>query len=310
MKRSNRLILLVGVVLAAVAFVAIVFLFSGGNGGGTGGNQPPPTSLPTVKAAVDIPLGSEVRADQLKVEDVLIENRAADAYGDSSLVIGQIARQDIKTGAQVTKSMFASNGLLNPPGPLLAKGLRAQAVQVDQVSGVGTLIQVGDRVDAVVGFGAQGQGDGGSTQCGTPFPFLTVDPQTDAITALQGGSSTLSTKALLQNLQVVGTALPPVDTTTQPQGSPAPNGGGGTALNGQKEIVLLAVTAQQSEVVKYAQAEGCLSLVLRSPKDYVDDTGNPTEPPPDPTTGIILKTLVDEYGVLPPQIVEAILPKK
>ena len=310
MKRSNRLILLVGVVLAVVAFIAIVFLFSGGSGGTGTNNNAPPTELDTVKAAVDIPLGTAVRADQLTVQQVLIENREPDAYGDPSQVIGQIARTDIKTGAQVTKAMFASNGLLNPPGPLLAKGLRAQAVQVDQVSGVGTLIQVGDRVDAVVGFGAQGQGDGGSTQCGTPFPFLTVDPQTDAITALQGGSSTLSTKALLQNLQVVGTALPPVDTTTQPQGSPAPNGGGGTALNGQKEIVLLAVTAQQSEVVKYAQAEGCLSLVLRSPKDYVDDAGNPTEPPPDPTTGIILKTLVDEYGVLPPQIVEAILPKK
>lgn len=308
MKRSNRLILLVGVVLAAVAFVAIVFLFSGGSGGGTA-NQPPPTELDTVIASTDIPLGTQVRQDMIKVQKVLIENRAADAFGDPSQVIGQIARTTIVANAQMTKSMFATNGLANPPGPLLAKGLRAQAVQVDQVSGVGTLIQTGDRVDAVVGFGAQGQGDGGSTQCGTPFPFLTVDPQTDAITALQGGSSTLSTKALLQNLQVVGTALPPVDTTTQPQGSPAPNSGG-TALNGQKEIVLLAVTAQQSEVIKYAQAEGCLSLVLRSPKDYVDDTGNPTEPPPDPTTGIILKTLVDEYGVLPPQIVEAILPKK
>jgi len=50
--------------------------------------------------------------------------------------------------------------------------------------------------------------------------------------------------------------------------------------------------------------------VLRSPKDFIDDAGNTTEPPPDPTSGIILKTLVDEYGVLPPQVVEAILPKK
>ena len=112
---------------------------------------------------------------------------------------------------------------------------------------------------------------------------------------------------VLQNMQVVGTQLPPIDQTAA-QASPAP-GSGGTTLNGQKEIVILAVTAQQSEVIKYAQIEGCISLVLRSPKDYVDDAGNPTEPGIDPTTGVILKTLVDEYGVLPPQIVEAILPK-
>jgi hypothetical protein len=113
---------------------------------------------------------------------------------------------------------------------------------------------------------------------------------------------------LLQNMQVVSTLLPPIDTTTNPQASPGT--AAGTNLNGQKEIVILAVTPQQSEVIKYAQVEGCISLVLRSPKDYVDDAGNVTEPALDPTTGIILKTLVDEYGVLPPQIVEAILPKK
>ena len=56
--------------------------------------------------------------------------------------------------------------------------------------------------------------------------------------------------------------------------------------------------------------DGCVSLILRSPKDYVDDSGQAVEPTLDVTTGIILKTLVDNYGVLPPQVVEAILPKK
>ena len=109
-------------------------------------------------------------------------------------------------------------------------------------------------------------------------------------------------------MQVVSTLLPPVETTTDPQASPGTQTG--TNLNGQKEIVVLAVTPQQSEVIKYAQVEGCISLILRSPKDYVDDAGNPIEPALDGTDGVILKTLVDQYGVLPPQIVEAILPKK
>jgi Flp pilus assembly protein CpaB len=291
------LILLVGVVLAAVAFVAIVFLFSGN----TGTPQPTQaTDADTVIAAVDIPLGTQVRADMLTTHKVLLENRATDAYGDASLVIGQIARANIVANAQITKLMFATTGIGTPPGPLLARGLRAQAVQVDQVTGVGTLINVGDRVDAVVGFGGGG--------CGASFPVVTVDPTTDTVTPVAGLSS-ITVKLLLQNMQVVSTLLPPVATTNgQPQASPA--AGGGTTLNGQQEIVVLAVTAQQSEVIKYAQTDGCISLVLRSPKDFVDDAGNTTEPPPDPTSGIILKALVDEYGVLPPQVVEAILPKK
>ncbi len=304
--RSNRLILLVGVVLAAVAFVAIVFLI----GNPSKQQETVKTTAPTVLANVDIPLGTQVKSDMLKTQEIEIANRAIDAVGDPSEVVGQIARANIADGAQLTKAMFATNsGSGVAPGPLLPKGYRAQAVQVDQVSGVGTLINVGDRVDAVVGIGAQGLGDGGLTQCGTKFPFLTVDTSTNTVNNLQDVGSTLSVKLLLQDMQVVSTLLPPIDTTTNPQASPG-TPATGTNLNGQKEIVILAVTPQQSEVIKYAQVEGCISLVLRSPKDYVDDAGNATVPALDKTPGIILKSLVDEYGVLPPQIVEAILPKK
>ena len=52
--------------------------------------------------------------------------------------------------------------------------------------------------------------------------------------------------------------------------------------------------------------------MLRSPNDFIDPaTGKPFEAPgrlPDPTTGIILKTLVDNYGVLPPELIETVLP--
>ena len=307
--RSNRLILLVGVVLAAVAFIAIVFLI---------GNPSKPadtakTTAQTVIANADIPLGTQVRSDMLKTQEVELANRQPDAIGDPSQVVGQIARSNIANSAQLTKSMFATNSAGAAPGPLLAKGKRAQAVQVDQVSGVGTLINVGDRVDAVVGFGTQGQGDGGvngAVQCGKEFPFLTVDNSTSpaSVVALTNIGSSLSVKLLLQNMQVVSTLLPTIDAAANPQASPGTVAG--TNLNGQKEVVILAVTPQQAEVIKYAQVEGCLSLILRSPKDYVDDAGNPIEPDTDATTGIILKTLVDEYRVLPPQIVEAILPKK
>jgi Flp pilus assembly protein CpaB len=301
LKRSNRLILLFGVILAAVAFILIVFVLGGSGGTGGTGTPATPVDANTVIANVDIPLGTQIRSDMLKVQKVVLENRANDAVGDPSQIIGQVVRANVVKNAQITKAMFATTGVGTPPGPLLAKGLRAQSIQVDQVSGVGTLINVGDRVDAVVGFGGGG--------CGASFPVVTVDPTTNTVTPVAGLSS-ITVKLLLQNMQVVSTLLPPVaETAGQPQASPGA-GGGGTTLNGQQEIVVVAVTAQQSEIIKYAQTDGCVSLVLRSPKDYVDDAGNATEPPPDPTSGIILKTLVDEYGVLAPQVVEAILPKK
>ena len=63
MKRSNRLVLLVGVFLAIVAFVGIL-LISQGDGRRT--VRPlPPTELPTVIATQDIPLGTAIRADQV-----------------------------------------------------------------------------------------------------------------------------------------------------------------------------------------------------------------------------------------------------
>jgi Flp pilus assembly protein CpaB len=75
--------------------------------------------------------------------------------------------------------------------------------------------------------------------------------------------------------------------------------------------VILSVTAQQAEVIKFAQLQGSISLVLRSPKDFFDENGQPVLPVPPGTTGVILKTLVDGgYGVLRPELVEAILPKQ
>jgi len=131
---------------------------------------------------------------------------------------------------------------------------------------------------------------------------------------------------ILQNVLVVGTLLPP-PTASNAQPSPTPSGqtsGGSqgltTSLNGQSEMVIVAVTADQAEIIRYSQlysdpaAGDNISLVLRSPKDYIklgadgnpvlDANGNPvaTTPPVETTDGVILKTLIDKYGVLPPDL--------
>ena len=291
MKRSNRLILLIGVFLAIVAFVGIVVV-SGDRGGGSGAQTP--SELPTVFASRGIALGTPITKEMLTSKNLPVTQRDATAFPDASLLLGKIARQDIAAGKQLTARDFdtgVSGGLLTVNTP---PGMVTIAVQVDQVSGVGTVIRQGDYVDLLVGF------------TGDKFPVVTLSPSDDQITVVSGLNAT-SVKLLLQGMQVVGTLLPPRETA---EGAAPPAGEPGTTLTGQQEIVILAVTAQQAEVIKYAQMDGAISLVLRSPQDFRDENGNVVPATVVGTTGVTLRILVDEYDVLIPQLVEAVLPAR
>lgn len=292
MKRSNRLVLLIGVFLAVVAFVGIAVIIGGGDNRINGEAATPPTELNTVVATRDIPLGIRVTAEMVTTQKLSITARKVGAYEDPGQVIGQVTRRPITEGAHVTPADFIDTGNITdievPPGK------RAIAVQVDQVTGVGTVIKSGDYVDMVLGL------------TGDRFPVVTLDPTDDTITVVAGLNGT-SVKLLLEGMQVIGTLLPPAPAQQGEQ--PAASGEPTTTLQGQQEIVILSVTAQQAEVIKFAQIDGDISLALRSPADFVDEQGNPVVSVPAGTTGIILKTLVDGgYGVLRPELVEAILP--
>ena len=302
MKRSNRLVLLVGVFLAIVAFVGILVL--------TRQEAPQqvvaPTTGPVVVATVDIPLSTRISQDQVTTKTVNLDARLPGAFTDVSQVVGQIARQQVANGGQITSDTLnggSQPGVIgNIDCPLT---LRCMALQVDQVSGVGTVIKTGDYVDMVVGLTAD------------KFPVITVAPGDSAITVVAGLNST-SVKLLLQGLQVMGTLLPPPPAeTAAATPAPAPSGSGttgapsgpGTNLNGQQEIVIVAVTAQQAEVLKFAQMDGNVTLALRAAGDFVDPlTGAVLPPVSAVTTGVTLKVLVDSYGVLPPEVVQTVTP--
>ncbi len=298
MKRSNRLVLLVGVFLAIVAFVGILLLQGPGNG-------PPepvaPTELPTVVAIQDIPLGTAIRAEQIEVRQIAITGRDTDAFGDTSQVLGKIVRQPVVIGGAITARTLSGGQQGQVLDIECPATMRCISVQVDQVTGVGTVIKTGDYVDLIMALQAD------------KFPVITADEETNTFTVVAGLNST-SVKLVLQGMQVLGTLLPPQDPAAQPApaASGAPPAQPGTTLSGQQEIVILAVDAQQAEIIKFAQLDSPLfSLVLRSPQDFIDpETNLPYEngPIPDATTGVILKTLVDNYGVLPPELIEAILP--
>ncbi len=311
MKRSNRLVLLIGVFLAVVAFVLVVV---------TLGNPPPapptavaPTTGPVIVAKVDIPLSTRIRADQVDVKTLPLDAISPGAFKDVSQVVGQVARQPVALGAQITQTTLTggvAGAILDVNTPA---GLRAIAVRVDQTSGVGTIIKAGDYVDAIMGLTEE------------QFASLARDPAVAGqVIVTNPGPYGTSTKLILQGMQVLGTLLPPAapatTTNAAASGSPEPSVQPGTVLNDQQEIVILAVSAQQAEVIRWAQLQvgragltnpllQTLSLVLRSPDDFVDPaTGQPVPPVDSKTTGIVLKTLVDTYGVLPPTVVTPVIP--
>jgi len=298
LKRSNRLVLLVGIFLAVLAFVGIFVLLQGSpNQGGQDDQSLRKTTR--VIALQDIPLGSVITDPMIDTQtDIPIEQAATNGFKDQALVIGQTARQEVKAGQEITQATLQGGTAIGQCSEVkVPTGQRAVAVQVDQVTGVGTLIKPGDFVDMVVGF------------TGDKFPVVQVQPQAGTgqagITVVSGLNST-SVKLLLQGMQVLCSLLPPppVDANGQPTTS---NG-----LNGQQEIVIISVNSQQAEVVKFAQLDGNVSLVLRNAGEFFDpNTNEPIPAIPDVTTGITLKVLVDGgYGVLPPEVIEAVLPEQ
>lgn len=292
MKRSNRLILLIGFLLAAVAFVGIIVLQQPAPDPGMG-PQASPSLLPTVYAKTDIPLGVRITAAMLEQKDTPVAERSTTAFESTTLLLGKIARNDIKKGAQLTDEDI-NGGRTGVTSLSVPPGLVAIAIQVDQVTGVGTLINRGDYVDMVVG-----------VSTGTErFPILdsTTNTKIDDL-----WYDHTSTKILVQGMLVVGTLLPAPPPPAE--GQAAAPADPGTVLNGQQQLVIVAVTPQQIEIIKFAQLDGSITLVLRSPDDFIDANGNRIVPAEAETSGIVLKTLIDQYGVLTPVLIQTVLPE-
>ena len=316
MKRSNRLLILLGVVLAVIAFGAVILLSNGGGGGngsiGGGGATPTPPPVQVLVASQPIPLGTTVTATMVSTKTIPGAQAPIGYLRDASQVVGLIMRSDVLSGDVITAADFNAVTTTSNADLVrrLQKGFRAMAVQVDQVTGVGTLIQPGDHVDVVLSMEGTDNKfpitvEGARTQEGQPPQvvrnFKALGPDLVNRTSI---------KILVQNATVVGVLFPPPPAQTNTQAAtPAPSaqpsagaqpGGAGTALTGQQELAILALTPQQVELVRFAQLDGNLSLVLRSTAD--------ASSPPDATTGVTLSVLVSKYQVLPGQIVLQVPP--
>jgi pilus assembly protein CpaB len=280
-------VLLLGVFLAALVFVVV--LLGGNRGPGqTGGPGASPTAVTQVTvlvAAADIPLGTIVDVNMFTTKTLAVNLVEGNAYGDPSQAIGKTTRKAILTGQQVHSTDFQNRAV-----PItVPQGRRAITIEVSQMTGVADLLDVGDSVDLIISLDQRA--------------FPTVQVLADGSVTIVAGLNPLTVKLplLLQDVQIIGTIdPPPPPAPVNAQGQPVPVASVPPQVNAdERKLLVLAVTPQQAEVILFARTNGTLDAVLRSPLD----AGTTVE-----TTGIILKTLVDQYGILPPAIVQVPIP--
>jgi Flp pilus assembly protein CpaB len=287
-RRTSRLVPLLGIFLAALTFVVVLFL--GNNNPGNTGNNPPASTVPTtatvVLAVSDIPLGTVIAQEDLTTlfttKTIPVGAVEPGALLDTSQATGKTTRAFIAGGAQVHSTDFQNRAIqLTVPA-----GKRAFPIQVNELTGVLNLLDVGDNIDLIISL----RGDA--------FPVVQV--LADGSVTVVSGINPLSIKLplLLQDVQIIGVLDAPAPAPAEGQAG-APVASQKPSITGANKLLVLAVTPQQAEVLLFARTTGTLDAILRPPSD----AGQTVE-----TSGVILKTLVDIYDILPPEIVQVPIP--
>ena len=293
MKRSNRLVILVGVLLAVLAFVAIVILL----------NQREEAVVPeevtetVLVATQDIAIGDPVTPDVVEEQEIDPEAVQGTPLTSTTAVSGQAAVFPIPAGSQVTgEAIGLGNRLAVNLPALLNPGEKAIAFQVDRVTGVDFLVKPGDTIDIVT---TQLINVLQETADSAANADENASPRFESIPGLE---SARTVKAILQDKRVLY-----VSATRAQEQEPIDSNNDGV-IDEQDEqpeqavidsvIVVIAGTAQDAEVIKFAQNDlsevGSLTAIVR----HADDDAVQE------TLGITIDQLVSEFGLRIPSIVE------
>ncbi|MGH2456137.1 MAG: Flp pilus assembly protein CpaB [Candidatus Limnocylindria bacterium] len=289
MKRSNRLVILVGVLLAVLAFVGIVILLNSDRGGP---GEVEPTTVTVLVAAEDIAIGDAVTPELVTEAEVNPDEVVGTRFGSTTQVSGQRALYDIPADSQVPQEALG----LGQAGSVciecqLNPGEKAIAFQVDRVTGLDFLLQAGDHIDIVLSQ---------QIQVLQPTEESLDDPEgPQRFETLPGLENARTVKTILQDKRVLYVSATRIRATAV-QATPSPGQEGQAAQPAQaieNVIVVFAGTDQDAEAIKFAQNDlgelGALTAVLRS----TDDTDVEI------TTGVTLDILFETYGIPIPDII-------
>jgi Flp pilus assembly protein CpaB len=290
-KRSNRLVIFVGVLLAILAFVGIVILLNSQNTGPTSGGQS--LKVTVLIARQDIKIGDPVTPDKVQEVQVDPSGVSGTPIGSASAVAGQQSLFNVPKGSQVSQEdIGGGSGPTNHIAAQLKPGEKAIAFQVDAVTGINFLIVPGDHVDIVMS---------------QKIPVVQITADTidkpkaqQRFEAVSGLDQAPTVKTVLQNKRVLFVSQTNVRQATNPSSSasPAPSGQQPAQTATATAIIVIAGTDQDAEALKFAQNDagstGLLTAVLRNAQDMATEK----------TTGITLERLVAQYGLVIPNVIK------
>lgn len=257
-KGSNRLPLILGLVLGLVAFVLVLVVLTGAedktttiqSGGGEG--------VPVVVAASDIAANTKISAEMLVVkEDVPQGDLLPGAFQTTEGLVGQVTTVALLPGEQIVDAKVIDSGNVTGFGPnaplalLLESGQRGVSVSVSSLIGAGGNIRPGDFVDVIL--------------------IVEVKPENADPNA--AGTTDQYSATIVQNIEVLAVdterAATSANASTDPDQAKEENEAATT--------VTFAVSAIQGEVL--AMADECgknhggrLALALRGPGDTNRDS--------------------------------------
>lgn len=312
---SSNLIIVLGLLLLLIAggAGAVMYLSPQGIIPGTAEAQLPPTAEPTVSvvtAAIDIEEGTLITStdDLLKMSEVpasqFVEGSNLTSIVDAR---NMIATLTIKAGDPIRTDDLRKAGLAQKiPEPAAGEEpVKAFPVQVDSLSGVADLVQPGDFVDVLASFNM----DVVTLRPGPP----TNDGEKNVYTIVDEKTNEGSTKVLLQDVEVLDVIkpAPPAENANgdaQPQeetppSAPAENSNqttpppatAGNTLQTGNWIIVVAVTNQEAEVMRFALDRGIgITTILRRAGDHTTER----------TVGATMRILVDNYGMPMPSFAQ------
>jgi pilus assembly protein CpaB len=185
-------------------------------------------STPTSKivvAAMDLPLATRLRPEQLRMADWPVTAMPPGAIRDVKEAVDHILTSRVLEGEPLLPGKLAARDAGNGLAALIPSNMRAIAVRVDDVVGVAGFIHPDDRVDVIV----------------------TIHP-----VKAGGGEAETTSKVILQNVKVlaVGKELE-INERNRNQANPA-------------TVATLLVNPEESEKLALSATEGRLMLTLRS----------------------------------------------
>jgi pilus assembly protein CpaB len=286
-KRSNRLVILVGVLLAVLAFVGIVILLNSR----PPGEQGPATTVTVTVAKEDIAIGDPVTPDLAETKEVALDAVEQTRIADPSLLLGRPALVPIPAQGQITMEKAGLvPGQQAPISTQLKPGEKAIAFQVDRVTGLDFLIQAGDHVDIVLTE---------TLQVLQPTADTADSPANqrrfETITGLENAKTV---KTILQDKRVLYVSATRIRNSAAASPSPGQEAQAPAAAEIiENVIIVFAGTDQDAEAIKFAQNDlgelGALTATLRSTQDTDVEK----------TTGITIDLLVKKYGIPIPSII-------